>query len=160
LRSADVVIAPLHKHMGLAVGLGLVLVRDELGPLHEVLDVAQSGAQSLTLLRIARDAALRADGRIFNRATVNADEPLEQWCAGHGLRLLTRATGVPFACFTTTGGAPVTDRLAPGGWRHNHAHNVARFSFYQRGSADDGAIDHTAELRAAVLAARELSDCR
>jgi hypothetical protein len=150
---ADVVLAPLHKHLGLVVGLGLALVREnraELDVVRAVLDVAQSGAQSLELLRAARRAVADADGRVFNVANVTADEKLDRWCRDRGLRLVSRGTGVPFACLTTTDGEPVTARLAPTCWRHFRSHNIARFSFHRPGSIGEPGIDCTAELRAAI----------
>ncbi|GHI41567.1 DUF6024 family protein [Streptomyces violascens] len=156
LSRGDVVLAPLHKHLGLAVGLGLVLVRSgrpELEHVHSVLGVAESGAQSLDLLRTAERALQEAEGRIFNRAVIDVDDGLRAWCAQHGMRLLNRGHGVPFACITTTDGAAVTERLAPSGWRHFRTENVARFAFHCPGLADDPPADHTTAFQEALALA-------
>jgi hypothetical protein len=155
LRAGDVVIAPMHKHLGLAVGLGLALVRNgrgDLTPVHEVFSVAESGAQSLELLRAAHQSQTQANGRVFNVAEVIADDRLDGWCAQRHLRLLAKGRGVPFACLTTTDGSPVTERLRPASWRHFPARNVARFSFHRRGTANDPAVDCTPAFRSAVTA--------
>jgi hypothetical protein len=156
LSRGDVVLAPLHKHLGLAVGLGLALVRNgrpELEHVHRVLGVAESGAQSLDLLRTADRALQEAEGRIFNRAVIDVADGLRAWCAQHGMRLLNRGHGVPFACVTTADGSPVTERLAPSGWRHFRTENIARFAFHSPGLADDPPADHTASFQDALTRA-------
>ncbi|KPC66505.1 DUF6024 family protein [Streptomyces chattanoogensis] len=153
LARGDVVLAPLHKHLGLAVGLGLVLVRNdrpELEHLHRVLRVAESGAQSLDLLRTAQRALREAEGRIFNRAVIDPDDRLRTWCAERGMRLLNHGHGVPFACVTPVDGTAVTDRLASSGWRHFRPRNIARFAFHRPGLVDDPPADHTPMFQEAL----------
>lgn len=156
LRAADVAIAPLHKHLGLTTGLGLVLVRrdrDELAQVHATLRVAESGAQSLQLLRTAHASVLARAGRVYNVAEVIADEDLAAWCDDQGLRLLARGRGVPFACLTTNDGTAVTERVSAKDGRHFRSHNVVRFSFCRDGSASDAPIDCTDEFRDSVTKA-------
>ncbi|MER5931768.1 DUF6024 family protein [Streptomyces sp. NPDC002054] len=156
LSRGDVVLAPLHKHLGLAVGLGLALVRSsrpELEHVHRVLGVAESGAQSLDPLRTAERALCEAEGRIFNRAVIDVDDGLRAWCAQHGMRLLNRGQGVPFACVTTADGSAVAERLAPSGWRHFRTGNTARFAFHSPGFADDPPADHTTAFQEALTRA-------
>ncbi|MEV7192289.1 DUF6024 family protein [Streptomyces sp. NPDC093510] len=156
LTHGDVVLAPLHKHLGLAVGLGLALVRTDppaLELVHRVFGVAESGAQSLDLLRAAEQALQDAEGRIFNRAVIDVDDALRAWCARHGMRLLNRGRGAPFACVTTTDGSAVSERLAPSGWRHFRAENIARFAFHCRGLVDDPPADHTTAFQEALTRA-------
>ncbi|WP_104087697.1 DUF6024 family protein [Cryobacterium sp. N19] len=153
LTGSDVAIAPLHKHLGLVVGLGLVLVRrdvPDLEPVHRVLRVAESGAQSIELLRRAASAIKNLDGRIANLAQVNVSPELSAWCLDRGLRPLASGPGAPYVCLTTTDGIPVADRLAPTGWRHFREFNTARFSFVRRGRPGEAAVDHVLEFRIAV----------
>ncbi|MFI6067060.1 DUF6024 family protein [Micromonospora sp. NPDC051227] len=153
LGAADVVVAPTHKHLGLCVGAGIVLVRREvpqLEPVHAALAIAESGAQSLDQLRRLTAALTAADGRVFNRVRFELDDGLRSWCAGHGLRPLGTAGGVPFVCLTTIDGSPLTERMSLRGWRHMADANAARFSHHIPGRAGDAPVDHTAAFRAAV----------
>jgi hypothetical protein len=153
LQAADIVIAPLHKHLGLVVGLGIVLVRrdhHELSTVHELLRVTESGAQALGLLRELDQALAEAGGAVFNRAEIILDHELRAWCAERGLRLLGSGRGVPFACVTSADGSPLVKRFHLDGWRYFAEANVARFSLHRPGRAGESPVDCTAEFRVAI----------
>jgi hypothetical protein len=153
LDAADVIVAPTHKHLGLCLGGGIVLVRQgvaRLEQVHAVLAVAEAGAQSLDHLRRLASALSTADGWVFNRAQFVVDDDLRSWCAKRGLRPLGNGTGVPFVCVTTVDGGPIGERMALNGWRHMAAANVARFSRHLPGRAHDTPVDYTDEFRRAV----------
>ena len=156
LARADIIIAPLHKHIGLIAGLGMVWVRHGkpgLQAVHEVLRIAESGVQSMHLLTQLNLALAQAGGQLSNRAQIIIDQELCAWCGAHGLLLHGSGQGVPFACVTTTDGKPISERLRPGKWRHLDKANVARFAFYCQGYPDDAPIDCSSQFCEHIQAA-------
>ncbi|MEV6521260.1 DUF6024 family protein [Longispora sp. NPDC051575] len=153
LRGGDVLLAPLHLHLGLAVGVGLVLVRrehPELDPVHAVLAGAEADAQSLAPLRqVARNLSA-ARGSIVNRAEIRVDERLRAWGTRRGLSISGSPSGVPFACVSTVDGTPVADRIDLAGWWHHRDTDTARFAVQTTGLLCDGPVDRTDAFTAAL----------
>jgi hypothetical protein len=94
---APVFLAPVHKHLGLTIGLGLVAVRFDLVPrrlreaLDNVLRLLEHGAVSLELLEKAIHAARAAldHGRGFNSARIQVGRRLQTSARALGLKIIT-----------------------------------------------------------------------
>jgi hypothetical protein len=154
LLRADIFIAPLHKHVGLAVGQGVLGLRRDV-PDHErlraLLLVAESGASHRGLLEQLLSAIEAADGRLYNKACISVDArlQLQALCDGAGLAILGEADSTaPFVCFTAKTGRPLATLLDP---RRAHARyfrpeNIVRFSFCHMARREEPAIDCSAEL--------------
>lgn len=158
LERSDVAIAPLHKHLGLGVGLAVVIIgrtADLPDATRQVFGIVEAGAQSIAVLEQARGRLAESNGAIFNKATLRLDAPVHAACDDHGLALLGDS-GPPFACVTTLDGSDIAKRLKPGGWRHLRESNAARFSFDRRGRRGDPALDCTGAFVDAVRTAAGL----
>jgi hypothetical protein len=153
---ADVFICPLHKHAGIATGLGLLGIRPGLAmpSLRSVASVAESGTACLSLLETAVGQILAHDGRIINRLTLDLDPGFRNELGVTGITVLTPGgAGLPFICLQ---GAP-PQKLEQNCRRFGFSvkffrkQNVARISGAVRGSLDSTPEDRTADLQSALL---------
>jgi hypothetical protein len=147
LATADIFVAPFHKHVGLTVGAGLLGLRRDIAGytmLRTTFEIAEQGAAHLGLLCDLRRAAIAADGRFFNKARVSVTAKVQEVC--HGLRLEPvhgRDHAVPFLCLTSVTGEPLDRVVVPAMTRARYfaEENVLRFSFSRMGHRDDPPVD-------------------
>jgi len=152
---ADVFICPLHKHAGIATGLGLLGIKPGLAMpgLRSVASVAESGTACLSLLEAAVGQILAHEGRILNRLTLDLDPGFRNELDAKGITVLTPAgAGLPFICLQ---GAPqqLEQNCRRFGFsvRLFRKQNVVRISGAVRGSLDSAPEDRTADLQKALL---------
>lgn len=157
LQRADVVLAPLHKHLGIALGLaiGLVRLRSTITESFDaVLSVMEDGAQSYELLERAIASASSMANKPLNVATLHVDDVLRNTCDKHGFAVLG-TSGPPFICVSPLDGGAVEARLRPGRWRHLKEVNGARFAYVHRAAFGDEPVDFTStfveDLRRSVF---------
>ncbi len=138
LRSAAIFLAPLHKHLNLGVGLGIVGVdfRRIAEHFHEdletVLHVMKRGALNLPALETSV-AQLERKGPAINTARINVGRNLEVAAHRLGLSVVT-PTGVQghMVCFTGLGGRPIEEIFDSGriAARILKKENILRISFH------------------------------
>ncbi len=119
--TAPVFIGPLHKHMNLVPGLGLVAVDIEgvdavfAAALRTVLEVMEHGTMNLGLLEECDQRLDERQGHLsLNRVRIHVGELLRSTARRLGMRLLTPSgTQAHIASFTTIDGCPVDALLDP-----------------------------------------------
>ena len=140
VETAPVFVAPLHKHVNLVPGLGVVGVdfdalEIEFGSsLRTVLEVMEHGAVYMGVLEeCARRLDERQDAASLNQVRIQVGERLTSTASQIGLRVLT-PTGIQahIASFTTVNDAPVGDLLdaARIGARIFKQQNIFRISLH------------------------------
>lgn len=153
---ADVFICPLHKHAGIAAGLGLLAIKPGLAMpgLRSVASVAESGTACLFLLETAVRRILAHEGRILNRLILDLDPKFREKLAAVGVVVLTPAgAGLPFICLQ---GAP-PQRLVRNCRRAGlfikffRDQDIVRISGATRGSLGTDPEDRSAYLQEALL---------
>jgi len=86
--SGTVVIAPLHKHLALTPGLGIVILDavtgQQLPSIASFLSLTEGGCPSLDLLEQALDRMRR--GKVWNKAQLLFSQDLVDWAAAAGRR--------------------------------------------------------------------------
>ena len=153
LACADVVVAPLHKHLGLVAGLAVVWVRDNdinLSAIHTVMEIAQSGCTSLESLKKLDRSLKRYAPQIFNNAFVAANGAMRDWCQDRGLMICGNCINIPYACVTTTDGGPVRNRLKGCSCKFFDGDNTARFSYFRRGESTGPLVDCSNNFKKAI----------
>ena len=97
--SGTVVIAPLHKHLALAPGLGIVILDavtgQQLPSIASFLSLTEGGCPSLDLLEQALDRMRR--GKVWNKAQLLFSQDLVDWAAAEGLEIVGGGGGLPMA---------------------------------------------------------------
>jgi hypothetical protein len=153
LKCADVIIAPLHKHVGLVAGLAVVWVKNtgvNLTAIHAVMEITQNGCASLDLLEELDSKLKLYSSRISNRASIFINDDMRAWCHQRELSICGNSEIAPFACITTNDGKSIQSRLKSGDWKYFESYNTARFSYYSRGSTVESLVDFSEEFRNAI----------
>jgi hypothetical protein len=156
LSKADIFIAPLHKHVGLAVGLALVGVRHGMigyEVIRAILHVAESGAAPVGPLEQANAALCRSEGRLYNRATIVFDDRLRRRCDELGLVPSgDPGDALPLGCFGTGRGVPLDTTVDPcrASACYFRAENSLRFSYSRMGRLADDPEDYSGALLDAI----------
>jgi hypothetical protein len=151
-RRADLFIAPLHKHVGLAVGAGIVGLRRGIPgeeELRAILSLAEGGSSHVGPLKALLDALQGAQGLVYNKARLSWDDRLQPLCAEAGLMPLgSLDSGVPFVCFTSKKGQPLEGLvdLKKARARYFKAENILRLSFCHMARRQDPPVDFSEEL--------------
>ncbi|WP_323989145.1 DUF6024 family protein [Nguyenibacter sp. L1] len=152
---AEIFICPLHKHVGIAPGLGLLGLRPDLivPGLKSYAAAAEQGTAYLPLLRQALDEIERHNGNLVNTLTFNVDKGFRSVLDNMGITLLTpNAELLPFVCLR----GPLPGRLVDECLKHNlstkHfvAQNIIRISGAKRGALHSIPDDRTVDLLAAL----------
>ena len=164
VETAPIFIAPLHKHLNLVPGIGVVGVDFDaadamLGSsLRTVLEVMEHGAVHLGVLEECVQRLDERQGRTtLNQVRIRVGERLISAANPIGLRVLTPpGTQAHIASFTTVNGSPVTERLDASrvGARIFKQENIFRISLHSdvhgiRSPADYESIVAEALTRAA-----------
>ncbi|WP_266065074.1 DUF6024 family protein [Brucella intermedia] len=98
---ADIFICPLHKHVGVSTGLGLIGIKPglQLPSLRAHAKAAEMGAASLMVLEAALLRVDEHQGRIVNVLTFDPDDAFREVLSEHGVSVLTpNGAGLPFVC--------------------------------------------------------------
>lgn len=153
---ADIYICPLHKHCGIATGLGLLAIRPTVAvaTVRALASVAESATSSLALLMAAEERIIAHGGKILNRLTVNVAQHFREQMAARGIEILTPAdANLPF--ISLRGIDPwLADRAAsPLGLavKYFRRHNVTRISGTERGKLGCDPLDRAKELQNELL---------
>ena len=149
IASADVFVAPLHKHAALAVGLALVAVRHDLaaGAPYAMLPLLEPSTASQAPLIQALGQLDMSGPLRFNRAAIGAVLALR---AGPSLvRVSAPESALPFACFRH----PLFARLDQDTLRHAGAtyfpqFDTLRIARWSRGALADPPLDFAPEVQA------------
>lgn len=153
LQQADVVIAPLHKHVGLVVGLAMVWVKKNIrhfSAMNEILNISQAGCTSLYVLKCLHKRLEKYDSHISNKAMLLSNKENRSWCMDRGLSICGNLDSAPFICLTTINGESVQNALKPGSWKYFKSFNTARFSFYFRGKMSDSPADFSEQFKTEI----------
>ncbi|WNG17750.1 DUF6024 family protein [Cystobacter fuscus] len=151
-RQADLFIAPLHKHVGLAVGAGLVGLRRGIPgeeELRAIFSLAEGGSAHVGLLKALLDALRSAQGLVYNKARLSLDERFQSLCTEARLMPLgSLESGVPFVCLTSSNGQPLEKLVNPkkAHARYFKAENILRLSFCHMARRQDPPVDFSEEL--------------
>lgn len=138
---ADIFAAPLHKHLGIAAGLGIVGVNesridsDVSAVVIETIEMMQHGTMHLSLLQKTLERLQQLDGKpLLNSARVRVSSRLVNYAISVGLRVLT-----PFGiqahsvCFTASEPHRLIENLIDVGYSGGKlfkTENVLRLSFH------------------------------
>ncbi|HEU4844189.1 MAG TPA: DUF6024 family protein [Burkholderiaceae bacterium] len=149
IASADVFVAPLHKHAALAVGLALVAVRHDLaaGAPYALLPLLEPSTASQAPL-IQALGHLDTSGPLrFNRAAIGA--VLAPQAGPSLVRVSGPGAPLPFACFRH----PLFARLGKDALRHAGAtyfpqFDTLRIARWSRGALADPPFDFAPEVQA------------
>lgn len=155
---ADIFICPLHKHVGIAPGLGLLGLKPDLfAPgLRAYAASAERGAAFLPLLQQALDQIERHNGNLINTLVFNVDEAFRSAIEGLGITLLTPdARDLPFVCLRGPMLGMHFDEFLTHGLsaRQFDAENVVRISGAIRGTLASTPQDRTDDLLRAIRSA-------
>jgi hypothetical protein len=153
---ADVFVCPLHKHAGIAAGLGLLGIKPELTMpgLRSVASVAETGTSCLSLLETAVSQIIARDGRILNTLTLDLDPGFREELTTVGVTVLTPANaGLPFVCLR---GVPppwtAQDCRRSGLFLKSfRSQSITRISGASRGSLNSLPQDRSADLKTVLL---------
>ena len=146
--SGTVVIAPLHKHLALAPGLGIVILDavtgQQLPSIASFLSLTEGGCPSLDLLEQALDRMRR--GKVWNKAQLLFSQDLVDWAASEGLEIVGGGGGLPMAAVKMSrggGDANVMVRELPPSAKYFRRQGIIRYSYSSLGCKDDSWIDAT-----------------
>ncbi len=153
---ADVFFCPLHKHAGLAVGLGLLAVKKslQLAGLRAMAGVAEDGTSAPEPLENALEQFEKADGKIVNRLVINVREPLREALRAKGVSMMTApGSAMPFACMRGLDG---NHRFLPAGdgvleAKYFTEQKATRVSGAIRGRLDDEPLDYSTQFEAFIV---------
>ncbi|MGF6964725.1 hypothetical protein OKW43_001730 [Paraburkholderia sp. WC7.3g] len=152
LETANVFVAPLHKHAGLTVGLALIAVRRDLAmiPEHDLLDELERATASQAPLIEALNNLERSGACSFNKAT-----------PGNVQARLVDASIVcvsdldfplPFACFRHRAFPRLSKAaLHEAGATYFAEFDVLRIAKWARGTIDDDPVEFTADIHATLV---------
>jgi len=151
IATANVFIAPLHKHAALATGIALIAVRDEVlgtAPFNRLELLEQSTASHAPLIQALANLD-KSHPSFFNIATIGPVTP------GPGDPSLIRVSPderkLPFACFRHASFAtldPAT-RIRIGS-TYFPAFDTLRIARWARGTLDNSPADFTADVQAVL----------
>lgn len=152
---ADVVISGLHKHAGIAAGLGIVAIRKGAccAGLRRSATVAEQGTVALSVLEgaLARCSGPRA--RLFNRLVFVVRDDLIRQLAERGLKVLTPVgADLPFVCLKGEIPEDIGARCASAGFSAKlfPEAGAVRISGYAPGQSDSPMLDRS-DLLAGLL---------
>ena len=147
MSSGAVVIAPLHKHLALAPGLGVVILDavtgQQLPSIASFLSLTEGGCPSLDLLEHALDRMRH--GKVWNKAQLLFSQDLVDWAAAEGVEIVGGGGGLPMAAVKISGGGDtnVTVRELPPSAKYFRRQGIIRYSYSTLGCKDDSWADAT-----------------
>ena len=152
MSSGAVVIAPLHKHLALTPGLGVVILDavtgQQLPSIASFLSLTEGGCPSLDLLEHALNRMRR--GKVWNKARLLFSQDLVDWAAAEGLEIVGGGSGLPMAAVKMPGGggdANVIERELPPSAKYFRRQGIIRYSYSSLGCKDDSWVDATEAFR-------------
>lgn len=149
LSKADIISFPLHKHLGLAAGLGVLAIKDtpELHTTRRAAAIAQQGTKSLSTINAAILNYHLNEGRVFNRVIFNCSSSLyDELKIRNNVEIVTpEMSSTPFICLRGPGIGACAKAALSAGLSVKFFKNdyVIRISGSKRGYLDDPPIDFT-----------------
>ena len=161
---SHVALAPLHKHLVGAAGLGVAIIDRDLvagdDPLVTMLRLVEHGCVALELLQRA-NGRLRIGG-VRNQARIRLGTDEHRIIGDLGLEVVGDDPRLPMRCVRPVDDVPVRT-LLPGpltNARHFEQDNTVRFSFWRTGFEASDAVDCTPALMDAVAQAARGGETR
>lgn len=146
--TAGIVVSGLHKHVGVAAGLGIVAIRKDLKEVgvRDAAHIAENGTMACSVLEAANRRLQANDSRLFNCITLNSTKRLRARLAANGIKILTPdKANLPFVCLRGPIQKEAISRTLEAGLtvKHFRCENIVRISGYCPGSRMNSPRDYS-----------------
>lgn len=146
--TAGIVVSGLHKHVGIAAGLGIVAIRKDLNEVgvRDAAHIAEDGTMACSVLEAANRRLQANDSHLVNCITLNSTKSLRAKLSANGIKILTPdKANLPFVCFQGPIQRDVISRALEAGLtvKYFRCENIVRISGYCPGSRMSSPRDYS-----------------